>query len=87
MIFFQANSEDPDETPHYVASHLGLRFLTMSHLWNARLKWVKIGQNRIMQKLLFRPFINACLPVNIIYLTKIIAVCLLCKRLYCLCQN
>ena len=31
MIFFYANSEDPDETPHYVAPHLGLRSLTMSH--------------------------------------------------------
>ena len=33
MIYFSANSEDPDETPHHVASHLGLRSLTMSHLW------------------------------------------------------
>ena len=40
MIVFEANSEDPDETPHYVASHLGLRSLTTSHLWDARLKWV-----------------------------------------------
>ena len=24
-----------------MASHLGLRSLTMSHLWDARLKWVK----------------------------------------------
>ena len=40
MIFFLANSEDPDETPHYVASHLGLRSLTISHLWDARLIWV-----------------------------------------------
>ena len=32
MIFFKANSEDPDETPHNVASHLGLRCLTMSHV-------------------------------------------------------
>ena len=40
MVFFLANSEDPDETPHYVASHLGLRSLTMSHLWDARLIWV-----------------------------------------------
>ena len=24
-----------------MASHLGLRCLTMSHLWDARLKWVK----------------------------------------------
>ena len=28
---------------HNVASHLGLRSLTMSHLWDARLKWVKIN--------------------------------------------
>ena len=28
--------------PHYVASHLGLRSLTMSHLWDARLKWFKL---------------------------------------------
>ena len=40
MIIFKANSEDPDETPHYVASHLGLCCLTMSHLWDPRLKWV-----------------------------------------------
>ena len=25
-----------------MASHLGLRSLTMSHLWDARLKWVKV---------------------------------------------
>ena len=47
MIFFKANSEDPDETPHYVASYLGLRSLTMSHLWHARLKWV----NRLNHKI------------------------------------
>ena len=27
---------------HYVASRLGLRSLTMSHLWDARLKWVNL---------------------------------------------
>ena len=42
MIFFEANSEDPDETPHYVASHLRLHCLTMSHLWDARLKSVNM---------------------------------------------
>ena len=42
MIFFYANSEDPDGTPHDVASHLGLRSLTMSHLLDARLKWIKL---------------------------------------------
>ena len=42
MVFYKVNSEDPDETPYYVASHMGLRSLTMSHLWDARLKWVKL---------------------------------------------
>ena len=48
MIFFEANSEDPDETPHYVASHLGLRCLTMFHLWDARLKWVNLHKGVII---------------------------------------
>ena len=37
----QANSEDPDETTHYAASHLGLHCLRVSNLWNAMLKRVK----------------------------------------------
>ena len=45
MFFSYANSEDPDETPHYVASHLGVRCLTMSHLWDARLIMVKNRSN------------------------------------------
>ena len=28
----QANSGDPDQTPHSVASDLGLRYLSMSHI-------------------------------------------------------
>ena len=36
----------PDETLHYVASHLGLRSLTMSHLWKTRLKWVKVHRSK-----------------------------------------
>ena len=44
MIFLSVNSKDPDETPHYVASHLDLRSLTMSHLWDARFKWVSQGE-------------------------------------------
>ena len=43
MIFFKANSEDPDETSPYVASHLGLRSLTMSYLCDARIKWVNLS--------------------------------------------
>ena len=32
----QANSGDPDQTPHSVASDLGLRYLPMSHIKDAR---------------------------------------------------
>ena len=35
-----ANSVDPDQMPHSVASDLGLHCLPMSLLWDARLKWV-----------------------------------------------
>ena len=31
----QANSGDPDQTPHSVASDLGLRYLPMSHIKDA----------------------------------------------------
>ena len=37
---FNANSADPDQMPHSVASDLGLHCLPMSLLWNATLKWV-----------------------------------------------
>ena len=32
----QANSGDPDQTPHSVASDLGLGYLPMSHIKDAR---------------------------------------------------
>ena len=32
----QANSGDPDQTPHSVASDLGLHYLPMSHKKDAR---------------------------------------------------
>ena len=35
-----------------MASHLDLRFLTMSHLWDARLKWVKVHRIRDTNKTL-----------------------------------
>ena len=38
---FNANSEDPDQTPRSAASDLGLHCLPMSFLWDAMLKWVK----------------------------------------------
>ena len=36
-----ANSVDPDQTLHSATSDLGLHCLPMSHLWDARHKWVK----------------------------------------------
>ena len=40
--FMQANSGDPDHTPHSVASYLGLHCLYMSHEKDARHIWVKM---------------------------------------------
>ena len=37
----QANSGDPDQTPHSVGSDLGLHYLPMSHKKDARHIWVK----------------------------------------------
>ena len=37
----QANSKDPDQTPHSVASDLGLHCLPISHNMDARHMWVK----------------------------------------------
>ena len=37
----QANSGDPDQKPHFVASDLGLTCLPMSHKKDARHIWVK----------------------------------------------
>ena len=41
MPVVNANSVDLDQTPHSVAFDLGLHCLLMSHLWDARHKWVK----------------------------------------------
>ena len=37
----QASRGDPDQTPHSVASDLGLHYLPMSHKKDARHIWVK----------------------------------------------
>ena len=42
-----AKSVDPGQTPRSVASDLGLHCLPMSHLWDARLKWVNVAFSRI----------------------------------------
>ena len=36
------NSGDPDQTPHSVASDLGLHYMPMSHKKDARHIWVKM---------------------------------------------
>ena len=41
LNILQENSADPDQTPLYVASDLGLYCLPMSHIKDARLIWVK----------------------------------------------
>ena len=41
MIFMPANRKASDRMPRFVASHLGLFCLTMSHKQAARLIWVK----------------------------------------------
>ena len=38
----QANSGDPDQTPHSLASDLGLHYLPMSNIKGARHIWVKM---------------------------------------------
>ena len=39
ILVLNANSVDIDQTPHSTASDQGLHCLSMSLLWNARLKW------------------------------------------------
>ena len=41
MLIVNANSVDSDQMPRSGASDLGLHCLPMSHLWDARHKWVK----------------------------------------------
>ena len=40
-LVFNSNSVYNDQTPRSTASYLGLHCLPMSHLWDARHKWVK----------------------------------------------
>ena len=49
MLVDNANSVDPDQTSHSVASDLGLHCLLMSHLWDARHKWVNMLFQTILQ--------------------------------------
>ena len=45
MSDLDANSVDPDQTPHSAVSDLGLYCLQMPILRDARLKWVKFKGN------------------------------------------
>ena len=38
-----ANSVEPDQTPHSAASDLGLHCFPLSFSWDARHKWVKFS--------------------------------------------
>ena len=49
MPVVNANSVDPDQILHSVASDLGLHCLPMSHLWDARHKW---GKSRMIHRIL-----------------------------------
>ena len=46
----QANSGDPDQTPHSVASDLGLHYLPMSHKMVVRHIWLKMQLFCLSQK-------------------------------------
>ena len=47
----QANSGDPDQTPHSVVSDLGLHYLPMSHKKDVRHIWVKMHLFYLSHKL------------------------------------
>ena len=48
MVELFVNSEDPDQTPHYAESDLGLHCLQITLLGGSRLQWVK--SNHIWQQ-------------------------------------
>ena len=43
-LYLNAKSLDSDQTPRSVESDLGLYCLTISLLWDARLKWINESQ-------------------------------------------
>ena len=42
MVKLFANRRDPDQTPHYAASDMGLHCLPLTILGVSRLQWVKL---------------------------------------------
>ena len=69
-----ANSVDPDQTPHYGVSDLDLLRLDWSNLWDARLKWVN---EEIKKKKSRIPFLSGAM-VNKISLQKYFLLFLFC---------
>ena len=55
-----ANSVDPDQTPHSAASDLGLHGLPMSLLWDARLEWFHIYFSLEIPKKVLQHLIWVC---------------------------
>ena len=53
MPVVNANSVDPDQILSSAASNLGLHSLPMSHLWDARYKWVNDNSNENPQCVFF----------------------------------
>ena len=47
MFYENANSEDPDQTPHYAASDLALHCLPMSHKKDARPALYRSGIHKL----------------------------------------
>ena len=43
VLYLTKHSVDPDQMPRFAASDLGLHSLSMSLLWGARHKWVKLS--------------------------------------------
>ena len=48
MVELFTNSGDPDQTPHSVASDLGLQCLPITLLGFSRLQWVKAPSSRVL---------------------------------------
>ena len=45
-----ANNADPDEIPHFVASHQGLHCFLIAHVWDSRHQWIKFAQPKSQKK-------------------------------------
>ena len=68
MSVVNANSVDPDQTPRKAASDLSLHCLPISHLWDARHKWVENGVGYFLKWLAMQESKQSCLKV--VFLSK-----------------